>query len=75
MTEEELTCLDAHKGACTGTVELRMPLTETGESFARCDGHWSERLDKQQEINERYPVNAPSDFDPMYAGEHWDEDY
>jgi hypothetical protein len=27
-----------------------------------------------QEIAQRYPVNAPSDFDPSYAGEVWGED-
>jgi hypothetical protein len=23
----------------------------------------------------RYPVHAPADFDPTYAGERWDDDY
>jgi len=52
-----------------------MPLSGTGKAFPRCDKHWEQRLDKQEDINRRYPVNAPQDFDPSYAGEHWDEDY
>lgn len=77
---ETLECLDgrgyADDTTCAGTVEYRMPLSGTGKSFPRCDAHWSERLDIQQGIDERYPEHAPSDFDPYYAGEAWgDEDY
>lgn len=81
-TEEELLqvedCLDFHSDAdgCEGRVEWRMPLSATGKSFARCDKHWSDRLDVQEGINDRYPDSPfpPSDFDPTYAGESWDED-
>jgi hypothetical protein len=66
-------CLDGPSG-CRGTVEYRMPLTSTGKSFPRCDHHWEERLETQEAINNRYPVMPPRDFDPMYAGERWDED-
>lgn len=66
-------CLDADK-TCQGTVEYRTPLSGTGRSFPRCAKHWSERLDVQEQINQRYPTFAPSDFDPTYAGEAWDED-
>ena len=52
-----------------------MALSSTGRSFPRCDKHWSDRLDVQDGINSRYPTHAPSDFDPSYAGESWDEDY
>ena len=72
---ENLTCLNEHDGACDGAVEYRMALSGTGRSFPRCEKHWEERLDIQDGINQRYPVNAPSDFDPSYAGEHWDEEY
>lgn len=68
-------CLDSHCGDCTGTVEFRFPLSGTGRSFPRCDRHWGERLEVQRSIVERYPATAPSDFDPYYAGESWDEDY
>jgi len=52
-----------------------MPLSATGKSFPRCDRHWEIRLDKQDEIYKRYPRQAPRDFDPLDAGERWDEDY
>ena len=62
---------------CEGEVEYRFPLSGSGKSFPRCDLHWSERLDAQERINERYPDSpfAPADFDPTYAGESWDSDY
>lgn len=73
-TTTDLRCLNEYLD-CAGAIEYRMPLSGTGRSFARCDKHWSDRLDVERGINERYPVHAPSDFDPSYAGEHWDEDY
>ena len=72
---EQLECLDGHGGDCQGEVEYRMPLSGTGRSYPRCDRHWGERVVRQQEIDQRYPYHQPSDFDPLYAGEHWDEDY
>lgn len=62
---------------CAGNVEYRMPLSGTGKSFPRCDKHWSDRLDVEQRINERYPDSPipPADFDPTYAGESWNDDY
>jgi hypothetical protein len=64
-------CLDSHDGACSGAVEYRMPLSGTGVSYPRCSHHWALRLERQAEINRRYPVHAPADFDPGYAGEEW----
>ena len=75
-TSDELThadCLNSNAD-CKGATEYRMPLSGTGKSFPRCDFHWSERLDIQQGIDERYPHHAPADFDPYYAGEAWGED-
>lgn len=71
---DKLECLNS-SDECKGAVEYRMPLSGTGKSFPRCDKHWSDRLDVQEGINRRYPVHAPADFDPYYAGESWDEDY
>jgi hypothetical protein len=72
----DLECLDSHTDpTCKGAVELRESLSGTGTRIARCDKHWRERLDLQDEINRRYPATAPADFDPYYAGESWDEDY
>jgi hypothetical protein len=50
-------------------------MSATGVSFPRCDFHFEERYQRQLEIEQRYPRHAPADFDPMYAGESWDEDY
>ena len=60
---------------CSGAVEYRMALSGTGKSFPRCDKHWSDRLDQEDQTRSRYPDLAPSDFDPYYAGESWDGDY
>ncbi len=71
-----LKCLDDQGyDECVGDVEYRMPLSGTGKSFPRCAHHWDVRLDLQDQIDSRYPTNAPSDFDPTYAGEYWDDDY
>ena len=82
IDNEPLECLDAgmDPDTCQGEIELRWPLSGTGRSFPRCDKHWEERCHRQEEINQRYGhpdsnAGAPSDFDPSYAGEHWDEDY
>ncbi len=70
---EKLECLDGPTG-CEGTVEYRLPLSATGRSFPRCDAHWAKRLAFQEETNRKYPTLPPADFDPLYAGERWEED-
>lgn len=74
---EELECLDRHEGGCSGKVELREPLSASGKSFPRCASHWRKRLDRQEDINRRYPDSdmPPKWFDPLAAGEHWNDDY
>lgn len=68
-------CMNGPEG-CGGAVEYRMPLSGTGRSFPRCDGHWQERLDLENGLRERYPEHAPSDWSPYDAGEAWGpEDY
>lgn len=76
LDEEVESCLDGPDD-CSGRVEYRMALSATGRSFPRCDGHWGKRLGIQAGIDRRYPDSPipPSDFDPTYAGESWDEDY
>ena len=71
--EAELSCLDGPED-CAGEVEYRMPLSGTGQSFPRCEKHWAERLDRQAEIDRRYPTHPPSDWSPLDAGESWYED-
>jgi hypothetical protein len=73
MPDDTPTCLEAGDD-CSGVVEYRYALSPTGRSFPRCEHHWSLRLDEQERINRTYPQTAPSDFDPSYAGESWDED-
>lgn len=72
--EERPVCLDGPQG-CAGPVEYRLPLSGTGKSFPRCNGHWRDRLEFQRGLDERYPTNPPADWSPLDAGEHWDEDY
>jgi hypothetical protein len=73
----EVECLDAHKGGCGGTVEFRPSLTGTGMAIPRCDKHWADRLDFQEEHERIYPDSPipPAWFDPEAAGERWDDDY
>ena len=77
MINESLECLDENPllGACKGPIEYRESLSGTGISYPRCDFHWDMRLDRQDQINGRYPYHQPADFDPTYAGERWDDDY
>lgn len=74
--DEQLECLDAHRGDCEGDVEYRTPLSGTGRAFPRCDKHWDERLATRERVNRDYPDSpcAPAWFDPAYAGERWDEE-
>lgn len=68
-------CLDDHgKGTCAGAVDYRLPLTASGRAFPRCGKHWEARLDEQERINRKYPTMVPADFDPLDAGERWDEE-
>ncbi|WP_377454664.1 hypothetical protein [Rhodococcoides fascians] len=73
QTQTAVTCI-AGDHTCAGPVEYRIPLSGSGRAFARCDTHWSERLDLEEDVNRRYPVIAPADFDSSYAGESWYED-
>lgn len=78
-TEEALSAQDCIQygddgGECSGTVEYRWPLSGTGKSYPRCNRHWHDRLDLQQQLNERYPAQPPADWSPLDAGEAWDED-
>lgn len=73
-----LECLeDRGEDTCRGSVEYRMPLSGTGKSFPRCEKHWEDRLEREGRIRERYPDSPlpPTDFDPSYAGEYWNDDY
>jgi hypothetical protein len=72
-------CTDSIDGGpCVGEIFDRQSLSGSGMTFPRCDKHYSEYVERVQPrldaINRRYPVRAPDDFDPLFAGESWDED-
>lgn len=68
-------CIDRRQNSlCAGPVKLHESLSGTGTLIARCDRHWDQRLQLQERLDKRYPVRQPADFDPLYAGENWDED-
>lgn len=76
---DQLECLESGNDhdPCRGAVEYRMALSASGKNFPRCDHHWSKRLTEQERINQDYPdsPSPPAWFDPMDAGERWDDDY
>jgi len=71
-------CLDQRESACEGEVYPREALSGSGLRYERCDKHYREYCERlnpvMADIRSRYPEHAPADFDPMYAGERWDED-
>lgn len=71
--DEPLECINGPED-CSGAIEYRMPLSGTGKSFPRCDGHWEQRLETEEGIRQRYPQFAPPDWSPLDAGEAWGED-
>lgn len=67
-------CLDGPQG-CEGDTEERLTVSGSGMTFPRCELHYEKYVDRLQprmeEIRNRYPDQAPDDFDPTYAGETW----
>ena len=73
---ESLTCIDEHQGGCDGLIEYHTnPYSDSFKAWPRCDQHFAAYVERMADIAQRYPVNAPADFDPLYAGERWDDDY
>jgi hypothetical protein len=58
---------------CKGEVQPRSYGSRL-RTFDRCEFHHGKRLAKEQEIAQQYPTLPPDDFDPMDAGERWDEE-
>jgi hypothetical protein len=66
-------CLREGDGtACKGEITYRY--STLGTAIPECTTHMRASWDRLDEISERYPEQAPADFDPTYAGEQWDED-
>lgn len=73
-SNDEPRCLQ-HGPDCEGPVEYHMnPDRDDMKAFPRCRHHQDIRLRQAEETMRKYPINAPADFDPMYAGERWDEE-
>ena len=73
----EILCIDNRgDGTCEGMVEMWS--TDGMKSWPSCDKHGMARLKRYEESEtERYANSdvPPPGFDPMDAGERWDEDY
>lgn len=71
-------CINSSDNRCSGETFDRYSLSGSGMTFPRCDFHWEKYVEETQPridaINRRYPRSAPSDFDPTYANERWDDD-
>jgi hypothetical protein len=60
---------------CQGQVEYHLnPDRDDLKAFPRCERHQAIRLNQAEETMRKYPTLPPSDFDPYYAGERWDEE-
>ena len=70
-------CRDGPRG-CQGAVQAYLAVSGSGLRYPRCAGHQdlhTARLEPiMRDINTRYPVHPPADFDPGFAGESWYED-
>lgn len=79
MSDTELDCIDGPEQGndCSGPVHLRMALSGTGTPYPRCDAHWNRRLELEARLRADYPdmPTPPAWFDPLNAGEHWNDDY
>jgi hypothetical protein len=76
IEDETLECLNDGDNKCKGEIVYRESLSGTGTPIPRCDYHWGEAIQRDEEIRHRYPALQPQDFDPDYCGEVWyEEDY
>ena len=76
MNDEIRSCLrDRGEDTCEGEVGVRY--SDLGTAIWECDHHREESLKVLDGIRERYPDSpfAPDWFDPLDAGERWDDDY
>lgn len=70
-------CLDYIDGDCSGPVIARASLGGTGALIPRCGHHYDVAYERAMGLRDDYPDSpaAPEWFDPMDAGESWDEDW
>lgn len=79
MTIKEEKCLRSignpeEAAKCVGVVA---GWESTTTMIYECEYHTRKSIEFRQGVRERYPDSPipPSDFDPTYAGERWDDDY
>ena len=73
--EEE--CLwSGSENPCQGEVVLHAALSGTGTLIPYCSFHWDEAVEKDSAHRQVYPDSPipPAWFDPLDAGERWDDD-
>ncbi len=68
-----LECLEGPDG-CHGEVAYRWP-GYGDRDWPRCERHGELRVQREEAAMARYPdLGPPADWDPMDAGERWDDD-
>jgi hypothetical protein len=72
---EDLTCLDAGRGDCSGPVELRTtPDRSDFKHFPRCEAHFERAWPRPSASLELTSPSRPAWYDEATIGERWDED-
>jgi hypothetical protein len=72
---EDLTCLDAGRGDCSGPVEMRTtPDRDDVKHFPRCEAHFERRLAEAERTLELLSPSRPAWYDEAAIGERWEED-
>lgn len=72
MYQDDLECVNGPEG-CEGEVQYRSPSGKS-KPLPRCDKHFDERCEREKAILELESDVPPDDFDPLDAGESWNED-
>ncbi len=70
-TANDLECLDGPDG-CSGPVTVNAP-NHRCAPVPRCERHFARRCERERRILELEAPCPPDWFDPLDAGESWDE--
>ncbi|RBM09478.1 hypothetical protein [Streptomyces sp. PT12] len=71
---EQLECIN-DSFECAGPVQYRQALSGTGQSYPRCEKHWQDRLDQEEDYRVKYPeynpfADAAGVYDDAYDGDY-----